>query len=114
MKRLDEWQKGGVEKNHLILRVIDDVTQLLREQPRVDGVADTCTARGAIINFKMPVTVPGKCADALAGLNLQALKHLCHLLGSSVTLGIGVTMDITLGASRDDLGVGVVARSVRQ
>ena len=57
---LDERGKGAVEEQHAVFGVIHDVDQLLGMQSRVAGVDHQAAAGHGVINFEMPMIVPGK------------------------------------------------------
>ncbi len=60
---LDERDEAGFDEQQPVLRVVDDVDDLLVEQPRVDRVADSPDAGDAVIQLEMAVGVPGERAD---------------------------------------------------
>jgi hypothetical protein len=62
----------------------------------------------------MSVAIPGKRTDPRAWFDVKSVKQLRNLFSASMAIGIGVTMDIPLGAPRDDFCVGMVPRSMNQ
>ena len=109
---LDRRQEVEVDEEELILGVVDDVDDLLGEEPRVDGVADRAHAGDAVIELEMAVAVPGQGADAVARLDAEGEQGFGHLLRPGSGIAIGVAVDIALDPPRHDLGVAVVQGGV--
>ena len=110
---LDQRQEAQVETQHLVLGVVDDPGDLLREQPRVDGVAHQARAGRGVIDLEMAVAVPGQRADTVTRLATQPGQGLRQLAGAQFGVDPGVAMHVALDALGDDLGVAMVTRRVR-
>jgi hypothetical protein len=68
---LDERHEGDVEEEQPVLGVIDDIADLLDEEPRVDRVADGADTGDAVVELVVPVGVPGEGRDAVAELDAE-------------------------------------------
>jgi hypothetical protein len=76
---LHQIDESGIEEDEAILRVIDDVDDLIDEQAGIYGVANCAHARNAIIEFEMAVAVPGQGGDAIARLDAQCDQGIRQL-----------------------------------
>ena len=70
---LQHRHEGDVGHHHAVFGVVDDPGDLLREQPRIDGMADRADAHDAVPAFEMAPGVPGDGGDAVAELDAVAL-----------------------------------------
>ena len=88
---LDQRHEIRVQEYVLVICMIDDIDQLLRKQPRVDGMTDKAAARGTVIGFKMPVIIPRQCRDPSALFQLVFNNDLREdlLLWSAINLPVG-------------------------
>src|SRR5690606_799431 len=89
-----------------------DVGDLLREQPRIDGVQDRAQSRDAVIQFEMTVAVPGERRHAVAEPDAEPRERLGELLGADLRLAVVGAVDRPLNGARHDLGVAVVEGGV--
>src|SRR5579875_98406 len=92
--------------------MIDDVTDLLREEARIDGVADGADAGGGVIELEMPIGVPGKRADAVAFADAKGSEGVGELRSPGIAPAIVVAVNRPFDAARDDLGLAVIFRRV--
>ncbi len=99
-----ERHESGIEKQHAVRRVIDDVADLVLEQPRIDGVANRADAGDPVIELEMPISVPGERRDAVADAHAEPLERLAEPFGTRFEIAIGVAMQPVLGRAGDDLG----------
>ena len=79
LQLLQQGHEGEVEEEQAVFGVVDDVDDLVGEQPRIDGVIDRADPGDAVPGFQMPPGVPGERRHAVAepdALALQALRHL--------------------------------------
>ena len=59
-------RQNEIEEDRAVFGVIDDEDDLIVEEARVDDVADRAHAGDGVIEFEMPVIVPGERRDAIA------------------------------------------------
>ena len=111
---VEDWQKGHVREEDLILRMVDDVDQLLGEQARVQGMADRANAHNAVPGFDMAGGVPGQGGDPVALHDAQGLQHIGDPLGALVHFAIGGADNGALHRSGDDLTVAMPGGGVVQ
>ena len=89
---LRQRQEIRVEENVAVLGVVDDVDQLLREQARVDGMADVAAAGGTVVGLQMAVIVPGQGTDAVAAGETPVSHGTGQLAGADKRFAVGVAM----------------------
>ena len=106
---LDQLQEGQVEEYVLVLGVIDDVDDLLREQARIDGVTDGAAARGGVVDLEVAEAVPGERADAVGRSHPEGAQRVGKLARAPVRVPVGVAVDAAFDQARDDLGVPMIA-----
>ena len=61
----------GIDEDHLVFPVVDDVDQLVGEQPDVERVADPAGVGGGPVELVVTLVVPGESADRLSGAHPQ-------------------------------------------
>jgi hypothetical protein len=103
---------GEVDEEVRILGVIDDVKELRWEQARVQGVAHRAHAGDGIVDFEVPMGVPGERRDAIAQPDLELPQGLCQLARASMGIAVGLAMDRTFDRPGHDLRVGVISAGV--
>jgi len=64
LKRFHHGNEFRVDEQSFILGIVDDETHLFRKQFWVDRVADPASAGNGIVQFEMPVVVPGQGANS--------------------------------------------------
>ena len=111
-QRSDQSREGDVEEQHPVFGMVDDVDDLLGEEPRVDGVHHRAGTRHPVIEREVTVAVPGQRGHPVRRLDAQLGQRVGHLLGLVPDLRPGGPPDRPLGQARDDLGVGVTCRGV--
>ena len=79
LQLLDQRHEHRIEEQPAILGVIDDVDDLLFEQPRIDRVADEAGAGHAVVDLEVPEVIPGQRGDAIAGLQPSRASALASL-----------------------------------
>jgi hypothetical protein len=102
---LDKRNEARVYKEEAVRRMVDNVHDLVIEQPRVDGVTDGAYTRDAVIQLEMPEGIPGEGAYSVTGLDPEPQQRAGEPLGSALGLSVGVAMDRSFDGSRDNLGV---------
>ena len=105
-----QWRDGCVDDDDTILGVVDDIRQLLGEQPNVERVQHGAHARNSEVCLHMGLVVPHERADAITGLHAQAGQRRSQLIGAGSDLSeraLHVRGIAFLTGERDDLAVGV-------
>ncbi len=74
-----------VDEDDAVLRVVDDIGQLLGEQPDVERVQDRSDAGNGHVQLEVALIVPSERADAIALFDAKPIEHtgeaidaLCH------------------------------------
>ncbi|MCY1523338.1 hypothetical protein D9M68_582330 [compost metagenome] len=104
---LDQRREAGVEEQHLVFGVVDDVVDLLRKEARVHRVQHRARTRHAVVQRQVPVGVPRQRAHAVAGRHAQRLHRVGHLLGTPLHLAVVGAVHRAFNGAPDDLDVGV-------
>ena len=102
----EDRRQAGVGDEHGVLGVADDVADLLRRQPDVDGVHHRAHAGDGEVRLLVLLGVPGEGRDPVAGLDAQAAqagRQLIHTVGQRPELDA----PHPVGLAGDDLAVGV-------
>ena len=68
---LDQRQEREVEEDQPVAGMVDDVGELVVEQPRVDRVDDRAHPRYAVVELEVAITIPGERSDAVARSDAQ-------------------------------------------
>ena len=90
---LDGREQVEVDEEELIVGVVDDVDDLLGEEPRVVRVADRAHAGDAVVELEVTVAIPGQRTDPVADLDAEVEQGLGDLLRALVRIAIGVKVD---------------------
>jgi hypothetical protein len=90
LQPLHESLERGVVEDHAVFGMVDDVAQLVVEQPRVERVEHSAHADDAEPGDQVAVVVHRQRGDAVAGLDAHPLQSLCQAPGiMSDTLPVG-------------------------
>jgi len=92
--------------------MIGDVRNLLRVQPRVDGVQYRAHTGDTVIRFEVPVTVPRQRRDPVAHPDAAVRQSIRKLARAPVAFPIVVSMNIALDAAGNDFSIAVITVSV--
>ena len=116
---LQQRHEGQVDKDELILGMVRDVDDLLREQARVDRVQHRTEAGDAVVAFQVAVGVPGQGSDSVTQLHAQPGEGVGKLFRALVGIRIGVAMDRAFDGAGHDfrppvIGGGIVDQRVDQ
>src|SRR5437667_3825969 len=95
--------EGDVGHHHAILRVVDDPGDLVREQPRIDGMADRADSHDAVPGLEMAPGVPGDGSDAVAELDAVAVEPLRDFQCAIADFPVVGAMDRAFDRPRHDL-----------
>jgi hypothetical protein len=106
-QRLDERNELGVDEQHAVARVLDDVGDLVREQARVDGVYDGADAGYPVVEFEMAIGVPSDRSDAIALANSPVEQCVRERSAARADVGVRVPMNGSVCTPGDDFHVGM-------
>jgi hypothetical protein len=88
-----ELREGGrervVDEDDPVLGVVDDVLDLLREQPDVDRVQHRAEARDGEVELEVALGVPAEGRDPVPRSDAQALEDPAQPLDALADLGVG-------------------------
>ena len=105
----DQRREREIEEHDLVVGVVDDVDELVVEEPRIDRVDDRAHPRDGIVELEMPIAVPRQRADPVARLHPQPPQRARQPAGARVRVAIRIAVNRPLDRPRDDLGVAVAA-----
>jgi hypothetical protein len=108
LQLLEQRHERRVEEQPAILGMIDDVDDLVFEQPRIDRVTDEPGAGHAVVDLEVPEVVPGQRRDAIALLQLQALQSIGELARARERLAERIAVTRMVRGDRNDLAIGVL------
>jgi hypothetical protein len=91
-QRLDQGHEAQVEKQPLILGVVDDVLDLLGEQARIDGMQHRAHTRNAVVQLHVTIAIPGQGGDTIPCSDTPRSQGIGQLPGAAVDIAIGATM----------------------
>jgi len=100
---LHQRAEAQVEKQHLVLGVIDDVADLLGRKPRVDRVQHHARAGHAVVELQMAPGVPRQGGDGRVAAELQRGERVGDLARPPGHAGPVGAMHRPLHAAADDL-----------
>ena len=110
----DQRGEAAVHEQDFVLRMIDDVGDVVRVQARVDGVADRLHPRRGVVDLQMAIAVPGQRADAVAGADAQLLQHPDQSAGTRFDIAPGIAMGGVLVRAGHHLAGSMMARGMGQ
>ena len=102
---LEQRHEGQIRHHHPVLGVVDDPSDLLGKETRVDGVVDRADPGDAIPGFEMAVAVPGERGDAVAKPDAVALEAFGDLERALADLAIVRPVHRPLDRPRGDLAL---------
>jgi hypothetical protein len=112
MNGLHQRQERHVEAQHLVFGMVRDPGDLVRVQPRVDGVQHTPRAARAKVDFQVTVAVPGERRHPVGEQQVHAIERVGDLARALGDVTPGVAVDVALHSPGHYLGVAVVALGV--
>jgi len=111
---LDQGEDVDVDEDDLVLGIASDPGHLLREQTRVDRVADQLGAGHAVVDLHVAIAVPGQRAHTVTRLATQTRQSLSELARAQLDLGPGGAVHVAFDTLGHDLDIAVVPRRVRE
>ena len=97
--------EGEVRHHDAVFRMVDDPGDLVREQARVDRMADGADAHDAVPGFEVSPGVPCDGGDAVAELDALAVELLRDFQRTRANFGVIGPVNRTLDRSRDHLAL---------
>src|SRR5947209_4018475 len=108
-KSFDDRGKGAIVEDDTVLGVVDDISQLVIEQPRIKRVENAAHADDAEPRYQVPVVIHCQRCDTFSGPHPESLESLGELPRSSGNLDPVGADSHAVGARRDDLARAVLA-----
>ena len=96
-----------VEKQVLVFGVIGNVGDLLGKETRIDRVQHGAHAGHAIVEFHVPIAVPGQRGDAVAPLYAQCRQRPGDALRAGVNIAVRAAVDRSLDRARNNFNAGM-------
>ena len=90
-------QRRGVDEDHAVFGVIDDVGELRGKEPDVERVTHGPATGNAEVHLKMLVVIPGERADAVTRFDPETGQRRGQLPAASMQIGIGVRVHRAIG-----------------
>ncbi len=103
----EQREQRTVDEDHLVVRVVDDVGELVGEQADVQRVQHAARARGAEIEFEMARRIPAEGGDTAVLRDTELVEHPSQPAGALGPGRIGGALTARAGGG-DDLLVPVV------
>ncbi len=107
-QRGEQREDRTINEDHLVISVVHDVGQLLREQPDVQRVQHPAGTRSSKIQLEVTSRVPGKRGDTPVSRDPEGVEHSRQLARPPSKLGVRRALEATR-SSGDDLFVPVVS-----
>ena len=109
---IDNRREGRIVQDHPVFGVIDDVDQLLVEQPDVERVDHPAKADCAVPRRQMTVMVHRKGRHTVAGVQAHRGKCLCQFAGIARNPGPVGAFDHPVGPTCHDFSRTAFARGM--
>ena len=100
-------EQRPIDEDHLVVGVVDDVGELLGEQPDVERVQHSAGARRGEVQLEVAGGVPRERGDTTVGRDAEVVEHAAELAGPRRPLAVGRPLAPGPGR-RDDALVRVV------
>ena len=85
--------EGGVEEDHAVFGVADDVAQVVLEKADVERVQDGAHRRHREVELEVAARVPAEGRDAVAGADPESLQRRGQATRAGDHLAVGGTLD---------------------
>ena len=106
-QRGEQAEQRTVDEDHLVVGMVDDVGELLGEQPDVERVQDAPGARGGEVELEVAGGVPGEGGNTAVGGDAETVEYTTEFAGARRPLAVGGPVE-TVAGRRDDFLVRVV------
>ena len=106
---LGQRHEGEVDEDVAILRMVDDVDDLLGEKARIDGMGYGAHAGHRVIGLQVAEAVPGQGGDPVVHPDAQGSQRVRQLAGAAVRVAVGVAVNAAFHHPGNDFSVAVVA-----
>ena len=95
-------QQHLVDEHGAVVRVVDDVGELVGVEAEVERVEHAAHQRDAEVGFEVRTVVPAERRDAVAGLDAESMQRAGEAPRADREVGVGVAMDRLVGSARHD------------
>jgi hypothetical protein len=95
-------QQDVINKNNLIIRVVDDERELVGMEAQVERVEDATGQWNAEVRFQVLIVVPTKSRDTVSWPDAKPLKRRSEASRANGEVRIGMTMYRFVRAASDD------------
>ena len=112
-QREQQRRQRPVDEDHLVLGVVDDVGELLGEQPDVERVQHPPGARRGEVQLEVAGGVPAERGHPAVGGDAEGVEHAAEAAGAVGPLAVGLVLGATPRGRRDPLRRESTARSAR-
>ena len=102
---LQQRHQVAIDKDHLVLGIVDDKGELLSEQTQVERVQDRSQTRNGKIQLQVTIRVPAEGCDAVAWLCACLVQRIGQLHHALSPLGVRVAV-FALCGQRDHFFAG--------
>ena len=103
----DQRQEGCVEEQRRVLGMVGDVSDLLGEQPGIDGVADGADAGDGVVELEVAVAVPGQRGHPVSRLDAEPDQRIGEPADALAGSAVAVAVEAAFHGLRNDLDVGI-------
>ncbi len=105
--RLQQGHEHRVDTDEAVFGMVDDVHDLLGEQPRIDRMTHVSAAADAVVNLEVAVVIPGERCDAVALLYAEFCQRVSEPSRTRHGFADRVAMPRIVGGNRDYLAIAV-------
>ncbi len=113
-QRREQAEQRAVDEDHLVVGMVDDVGELLGEEPDVQRVQDPTGARCGEVQLEMARRVPRERRHTTVGGDPQVVEHPTEPAGPSRPVGIRRALTTGTGRRDDRLVAEVLLGAVEQ
>jgi hypothetical protein len=101
LELLEQRQDVGIDDDHLVLGVIDDVLEVVIRQADVQGVQHRAHARGGMVGLQMARAVPHERADPVADADAGIRQRVGELMRAIAGLPVALPAHAGVGGGDD-------------
>ena len=112
LELLDQRREDRIEADDGVFGVMHDVLDLVREEPRVDGMQHPPRAGHSVIEFEVAIAVPRERRDAIAAAEAERVERVRDPLRAGRDLRVIRTMKCAFRIAGDDLASAVPGRGI--
>src|SRR6516162_11012018 len=90
---LDQGDEAGIDEEKPVAGVVDDIDDLVIEQPGIDRMADRADTGDRVIELEVAESIPGKRPDPVARFDPEQRQCPGQLFGATLGLRVSITMN---------------------